>query len=295
MTNPSTEPALVKVKRKREQPKKEAEVSAAPVDFKTLAAETRARMTGEKPASLLPPVGTRVMVRPHDEEGDMGEPFQATVTAHLTPEEQAASAIVDAALEVTTLHDTEHVRADEVTPIEAEATEVVAKPDLAMVPAVAPGTIGMQFVPLHQLVRSSCNVRNHYDPAAVDEMAESLASKGQLENLTGRWNAEGQVETVAGETRRRGWMQLRDQGRADPAQPVLVYLRDLTDAEALEASATENMKRRSMTALEECEAMARMQDAGRSVEDITATFGFTDIHMNHGINFRTRSVRKDLW
>lgn len=155
-----------------------------------------------------------------------------------------------------------------------EATPPAPVADLPTAPDIMPGTLGVLHVPLHQLVRSPCNVRNHYDAAAVTDIAESLAHQGQLENCTGRWNAEGQIEIVAGETRRRAWLQLRDEGRVDPAQPVLVQVRELTDAQALAISATENMKRRSMTALEECEAMDRLNEAGRTVEEIQAMFAY---------------------
>lgn len=168
--------------------------------------------------------------------------------------------------------------ADVVPEPEAAAVEAPTAQDFELVlPAaapLAPGTLGIHALPLSQAVRSSCNVRNHYDPDAIAELAESLASEGQIENATGRWNAEGLVEIVAGESRRRAWALLAEAGRVGPAQPFLVNVRDLSDAEALSISATENMRRRSMTPLEECEAMQRLHQAGRTVEEIQAMFGF---------------------
>ncbi|WP_058980168.1 ParB/RepB/Spo0J family partition protein [Deinococcus grandis] len=137
---------------------------------------------------------------------------------------------------------------------------------------LTPGTLGLHAVPLGQTARSGCNVRSHYDPAAIEELAASLKAEGQIENATGRWNADGQVEIVAGESRRRA--QLLRQENGETALTLLVNIRDLTDAEALSISATENMRRRSMTALEECEAMQRLNAAGRSIEEIQAMFGF---------------------
>lgn len=156
--------------------------------------------------------------------------------------------------------------------------EPTALPELPGTPVLispadlAPGTLGLHAVPLHQTARSSCNVRHHYDPTAIEELAASLRAEGQIENATGRWNADGQVEIVAGESRRRAQLLRQEQGETDLT--LLVNVRQLTDAEALSISATENMRRRSMTALEECEAMQRLNDAGRSIEEIQAMFGF---------------------
>nr|WP_246363273.1 ParB/RepB/Spo0J family partition protein [Deinococcus budaensis] len=155
-----------------------------------------------------------------------------------------------------------------------------ATPDL-QAPRLTPGAIGLLLVPLSQTVRSSCNVRNHYDPQAVEELAASLAAEGQIENCTGRWNAEGQVEIVAGETRRRAQLLRVERGEIGDAYPLMVHIREMTDAEALAVSATENMRRRSMTALEECEAMQRLNDAGRSVEEIASMFGFKSLQPVH--------------
>lgn len=157
-------------------------------------------------------------------------------------------------------------------PVQEMPIEEAPAPDLPCVSEIEPGTLGLLQVPLHQLVRSSCNVRNHYDPAAIEELAASLRAEGQIENATGRWNAEGRVEIVAGESRRRAQLLREEQG--ETGLSLLVNVRALTDAEALKISATENMRRRKMTPLEECEAMLRMNEAGESVEAIQATFGY---------------------
>ncbi|NTX99249.1 ParB/RepB/Spo0J family partition protein [Deinococcus sp. JMULE3] len=160
----------------------------------------------------------------------------------------------------------------------AAGTEPTATEELPDTPTPAPtinltpGTLGLHAVPLHQTARSGCNVRSHYDSAAIEELAASLRAEGQIENATGRWNADEQVEIVAGESRRRAQLLRQEQGDTDLT--LLVNVRQLTDAEALSISATENMRRRNMTALEECEAMHRLNDAGRSVEDLQIMFGY---------------------
>ncbi|MFC4636965.1 ParB N-terminal domain-containing protein [Deinococcus hohokamensis] len=168
-----------------------------------------------------------------------------------------------------------------VTEAQLEAAVAAAPGELPGTPVLItpadldPGTLGLHAVPLHQTDRSSCNVRHHYDPVAIEELAASLKAEGQIENATGRWNAEGRVEIVAGESRRRAQLLRQEQG--EPDLTLLVNIRELTDAEALSISATENMRRRNMTALEECEAMHRLNEAGRSVEDIAGMFGYKSL------------------
>ena len=194
-------------KRKPGRPKKVQEAETA-VDFKTLAAETRAKMGGAK--TLLADIA----------EIQAAPPEAADV---LVPGDTAIS-----------------------------VQNSITVSDLAL------GTLGLHEVPLSQTTRSSCNVRSHYDPAAIEELAASLAAQGQQQNATGRWNAEGQIEIVAGESRRRAQLLRMERGEITYGHPFLVRISEMTDGEALAASATENMRRRSMTALEECEAMQRL-------------------------------------
>lgn len=163
------------------------------------------------------------------------------------------------------LHDVAHVQL-------TAAPELPGTPVLISPADLAPGTLGLHLVPLHQTTRSACNVRNHYDPAAIEELAASIKAEGQIENATGRWTADGQVEIVAGESRRRAQLLRAEQG--EMGLTLMVNIRELADVDALRISATENMRRRKMTPLEECEAMLRMQQAGALMEDLTTTFGY---------------------
>lgn len=167
----------------------------------------------------------------------------------------------------------------DVTPTDAPPTE--APRTHPSVPSLTPGTLGLVEAPLSQLVKSPCNVRHHYDAAATLELAASLAAQGQQQNGTGRWNADGQIEVIAGESRRRAWQLLVERGDASPDQPYLIKIGDFTDAQALEISATENMARRRMTPLEECDAMHRLVQAGRAHEEIAALFGYKSTQPVH--------------
>ncbi|MBZ9713784.1 ParB/RepB/Spo0J family partition protein [Deinococcus multiflagellatus] len=326
---------------KKTRTKKGSEAPAEPVDFKTMAAQTRAKMQashergkalGGKKAAAAAPVAAEGVPADTDlpfpvSEAQLeaasteGQPFAAAVvspTAESFPVgsrvrfEESEGVWLDGILE-------QHLQGDGMgtcliaVPVEsgppqhftgaygdlqlvalpgtlaakvlrdlvpgeligempAAAPELPGTPVLISPTDLAPGTLGLHAVPLHQTARSGCNVRHHYDPAAIEELAASLRAEGQIENATGRWNAEGVVEIVAGESRRRAQL-LRAEG-GEQGLTLLVNIRELTDAEALSISATENMRRRQMTALEECEAMHRLNEAGRSVEEIQAMFGY---------------------
>lgn len=225
-----------------------------------------APVSAEPDYETLFPVGSRVLV----DDGTTG-----TVHSHYNnPQVPTADGVRADGCFVTpdgwdgkpeNLHDVAHVQL-------TAAPELPGTPVLISPADLAPGTLGLHLVPLHQTTRSACNVRNHYDPAAIEELAASIKAEGQIENATGRWTADGQVEIVAGESRRRAQLLRADQG--ETGLTLMVNIRELADVEALRISATENMRRRKMTPLEECEAMLRMQQAGALMEDLTTTFGY---------------------
>ena len=147
------------------------------------------------------------------------------------------------------------------------------------VAGVQVGTLGVVEAPLHQLVKSPCNVRMHYDQTKIEEIAASMKADGQLQEAVGRWSKAGLLEIVAGETRHRAQVFREEQG--EKGLTLRVNVRELTDAQALRISAQENMQRNNMTPLEECEAMLRMHEAGDSAEDIQATFGYKSLQPVH--------------
>lgn len=253
---------LVTVKAKRRQP-----APAEDLPFPVTEAELDAAIPEPTPDyEALFPVGSRVLV----DDGTTG-----TVRSHYhDPEGEHVEGVRADGCIVTpdgwdgtpeALHDVAHVQL-------TAAPELPGTPVLISPADLAPGTLGLHLVPLHQTTRSACNVRNHYDPAAIEELAASIKAEGQIENATGRWTADGQVEIVAGESRRRAQLLRADQG--ETGLTLMVNIRELADVEALRISATENMRRRKMTPLEECEAMLRMQQAGALMEDLTTTFGY---------------------
>lgn len=151
-----------------------------------------------------------------------------------------------------------------------------------------PMTIGagprMAHVAVHSIAPSLTNPRKHFDPAKLQELADSIAASGvhqpillrplpahRLEDTlqTARANKQAapEYELVAGERR---WRACQLAG----VKEVPAMVRELTDAQALEAQIIENLQREDVTELEEAESYRALMDSqGISVDAIAAKVG----------------------
>lgn len=121
----------------------------------------------------------------------------------------------------------------------------------------------MQHLALSSIARSLTNPRKHFDAAKLQELADSIAATGVHQPILVRplpahrvadeqalakaeKRERAEYEIVAGERRWRA-SQL-----ANVAQ-IPAMIRDMTDAQALEAQVIENLQREDVTELEEAE------------------------------------------
>ena len=111
------------------------------------------------------------------------------------------------------------------------------------------------MVPIEQITANPDQPRRHFDPAALQELADSLRQRGVLQPLIVRRHPrdEGLYQIVAGERRWRA---------AQMAQlhelPVIV--RELTDTEVLEVAIIENIQRADLNAIEEAASFRQLMD-----------------------------------
>src|SRR5690554_1432725 len=103
----------------------------------------------------------------------------------------------------------------------------------------------IQEVPLAQLRASPLNPRKRFDDASIDELADSIATEGLLQNLVVRPSPdeEGVYEIAAGERRLRAMLRLDKRGKWPRDRLVPVVVRDLTDLQLLQLATTENLAR----------------------------------------------------
>ncbi len=144
-------------------------------------------------------------------------------------------------------------------------------------------------VPLSMLIPSARNVRQGKN-LAVDELADSIARIGLLQNLTVTPAADGvRYEVVAGR-RRLEAMKLLVKRRQLPKDHAVTCL-VVEAADGRTASLTENVLRQAMHPLDEYEAFAALVSEGRSIEDIAADFGVTPLVVHRRLKLANVSPR----
>jgi ParB family transcriptional regulator, chromosome partitioning protein len=107
-------------------------------------------------------------------------------------------------------------------------------------------------VPLEELVESLTDPRRTFDDARLEELAESIRSKGILSPLLAR-RVNGHFEIVSGARRYRAAQRV---GVAE----VPIRVVDLTDAEAMEAQIIENIQRADVHPFEEAQGFRALLD-----------------------------------
>jgi ParB family chromosome partitioning protein len=123
-------------------------------------------------------------------------------------------------------------------------------------------------IPLAELVESTTNPRKAFDERQLEELAESIRSKGVLLPLLVR-PVNGHYEIVAGERRYRA-------SKLAGRETVPATVRDLTDAECLEIQLIENLLRADLHPFEEAQGFRALLDQEASkytIENISSKTG----------------------
>ena len=124
-------------------------------------------------------------------------------------------------------------------------------------------------LPIDWLVESPTNPRQTFDEDGMQELAASIREHGVLQPLLVRPRAERRFEIVFGARRYRG-AALADR------ETVPVCIREMTDAQVLEAQLVENLQRRDVHPLHEAQgfaALLRLEEPQYSIELIAAKCG----------------------
>jgi ParB family chromosome partitioning protein len=124
-------------------------------------------------------------------------------------------------------------------------------------------------LPLALLNESKTNPRRAFDETSLKELAASIRSQGVLSPLLVRPLTENGFEIVAGARRYRA-AQMAEQST------VPVRIKQMSDAEVLEAQLVENLIRAEIHPMEEAEGFARLlalEEPKYSIEQIAAKVG----------------------
>jgi ParB family chromosome partitioning protein len=110
-----------------------------------------------------------------------------------------------------------------------------------------------QSLPIEFLQRGKYQPRKDMDPEKLKELSDSIAAQGIIQPIIVRKINGEKYEIIAGERRWRAAQlaELRD---------VPVLIKDLDDRSVMAIALIENIQREDLNALEEAEALHRLQD-----------------------------------
>jgi ParB family chromosome partitioning protein len=137
----------------------------------------------------------------------------------------------------------------------------------ALIPGGSPAERkGVMNLGIEEIRPNKHQPRRHFDEGHIEELAESIRSKGVLLPLIVRRTPEGYV-LVAGERR---WRAAQKAGLRE--LPVMV--REVSEKEAFELALIENIQREDLNPVEEAEAYKRLiEEHGLTQEELAARVG----------------------
>ena len=130
-------------------------------------------------------------------------------------------------------------------------------------------------VPIEHLHPNRFQPRQDFAPEALKALSESIAANGILQPILVRRHADrpSEFEIIAGERRWRAAQMAQ-------VHEIPVVIRELTDAQALEAAIIENVQREDLSPIEEAHGYQRLMDEfGHTQEDVARTLGKSRSHI----------------
>ena len=136
----------------------------------------------------------------------------------------------------------------------------------------------LKHIDIAKLTVSAVNMRGK-GKADLSNILPSVRARGVLVPLIVRVNGSPDTyEIVAGKRRYQAALAVaQESGEADPLPCAVIEAGD--DAAALEASLIENIARLDPDEMTQCETFTRLMREGRSVEELSLTFGLTALQV----------------
>src|SRR5512141_2933021 len=122
-----------------------------------------------------------------------------------------------------------------------------------------PQKSGVVRLPIESVHREVGQPRKAFDPAKLQELAESIKSQGLIQPILVRKNGEG-YKLIAGERR---WRAAQMAGLQD----IPAIVREASDAEAFELALVENLQRADLNPVEEAEGYRRLVEEYRLTQE----------------------------
>ena len=135
----------------------------------------------------------------------------------------------------------------------------------------------LQTIPLDQLKVSTLNMRASRKKPFLDDILPSIRERGVLVPLLVRPNGKpDQFEIVAGRRRFLASKTIAKESGETAVLPCRI-LAEGDDAAAVEASILENVARLEPDEMQEFEAFKKLNDKGKSIDEIARIFGVTEL------------------
>ena len=137
---------------------------------------------------------------------------------------------------------------------------------------------GMTYVAMDQLTRNPDQPRRHFDTDQLEELTNSIRDKGVLQPILVRSLPEHAASAFKGKTKpafqiiagERRWQAALKAG----LDQIPVFIRDISDVEALEIGVVENVHRADLNPMEEALAYrSLLTQFGRTQEDVAKAVG----------------------
>ncbi|MBD3770127.1 MAG: ParB/RepB/Spo0J family partition protein [Rhodobacterales bacterium] len=148
-----------------------------------------------------------------------------------------------------------------------------AKPELGAEAA----SVGVDELPIKNIRRNPNQPRRTFDETALQELADSIRTKGVLQAILVRPDPKeaGKYQIIAGERR---WRAARLAG----LESIPAVVRNLDELELLEIGIIENVQRADLNPIEEAEAYeALMSRFGRTQESLASSVGKSRVHITN--------------
>jgi ParB family chromosome partitioning protein len=143
-------------------------------------------------------------------------------------------------------------------------------------------------IALTKIAPSPLQPRKEFEPAALQELMDSIRQHGIIQPLIVR-SVNGSFELIAGERR---WRAAQGLGLAQ----VPVILREANDLEVLELSLIENLQRADLNPIEEAQAYARLAgEFGMRQEDIAQKVGRSRAAVTNAMRLLDLDAQVQTW
>jgi ParB family transcriptional regulator, chromosome partitioning protein len=127
----------------------------------------------------------------------------------------------------------------------------------------APRAAGVRLMSIGHISPNPHQPRRHFDDAALDELAASIAARGLIQPIVVRPHPHNSAfQIVAGERRWRAAQRAQ-------LHEIPVIVRELSDADTLEFAIVENIQRQDLNAIEEATSYQRLiKDFAHTQEEL---------------------------